>query len=63
MDHDFLEKTLAELAPIHRIPQSLIPQLVHLMREYPNIKKVYGTKAQLQRELEKIINMAVQEGK
>ena len=62
MDHNFLEKTLTELAPKHKIPQSLIPQLVHLMREHPNLK-ARGTKPSLLRGLEKIIDMAVQEGK
>ena len=62
MDHDFLEKTLAELAPKHHIPEALIPQLIHLMREYPNLR-IHGTKPQLHEGLQKIINMAVQEGK
>lgn len=62
MDHDFFEKTLTELAPQHKIPRSLVPQLIHLMREHPNLK-VWGTQARLKKELEKIINMAVQEGK
>ncbi|MDH5298894.1 MAG: hypothetical protein OEV91_07735 [Desulfobulbaceae bacterium] len=62
MDHDFLEKTLTELAPQHKIPEALVPQLIHLMREYPNLK-VWGAPARLKKELGKIINMAVQEGK
>lgn len=62
MDHNFLKKTLTELAPQHKIPKSLVPQLIHLMQEYPNLK-VWGTQARLKNELEKIINMAMQEGK
>ncbi len=62
MDHDFLEKTLNELAPKYRIPQSLVPQLVFLMREYPNLK-AWGAKPRLKNELEKIIDMVIQEGK
>jgi len=61
MDHDFLEKTLTELAPKYQVPKTLLPQLIHLMRENPNIK-VWGAQTRIKDGLEKIINMAVQEG-
>lgn len=50
----FIEQQLETLASKHNVPNSLVPDIVHLMQEYPDLER-YGRLTDLVSELSKII--------
>lgn len=51
-----------QLAPKRGIPPTLVPQLVALMRDYPNLE-VRGARQELMKKLDRLIEAASREGK
>jgi hypothetical protein len=62
MNNDEIESRLMQLAPKRGIPSSLIPQLVALMKDYPNLE-VRGARQELIKKLDLLIGNASREGK
>lgn len=57
----FIETTLRNIKDKHRIPESIISEIIHLIEKYPNLE-THGSKAGLKRDLSIIIENLRQQG-
>jgi hypothetical protein len=62
MNNDEIESRLMGIAPKRGIPSSMIPQLIALMKDYPNLE-VRGARQELTKKLSLLIDNASREGK
>jgi hypothetical protein len=50
----FIEVNLRKVKDKHNIPESIIPEIIHLIEKYPNLE-AHGSKVGLKRDLATII--------
>lgn len=57
----FIEVNLRKIKDKHNIPESIIPEIIHLIEKYPNLDE-RGLKTSLKRDLAIIIENLRQQG-
>lgn len=57
----FIEANLRKVKDKHNVPESIIPEIVHLIEKYPNLD-AHGSKAGLKRDIATIIENLRQQG-